>query len=64
MYSEEVEPELLLSDQIKPTSFKEARKASDSHILEATMQEEMDSLMQNNTWDLVPLPPNRKALKN
>jgi hypothetical protein len=24
----------------------------------------MDSLLQNKTWDLVPLPPNRKALKN
>ena len=64
LYSEEAEPELLLSDQVEPTSFKEACKASDSNKWQAAMQEEMDSLLQNKTWDLVPLPPNRKALKN
>ena len=28
------------------------------------MEEEMNSLKTNKTWDLVPHPPNRKALKN
>ena len=28
------------------------------------MNDEMESLNANQTWDLVPLPPNRKALKN
>ena len=28
------------------------------------MCEEMDSLLKNQTWDLVTLPPNRKPLRN
>ena len=27
------------------------------------MEEEYKSLLENNTWDLVKLPPNRTALK-
>ena len=52
------------SDQTEPQTFKQA--CSDLnlvHWLDA-MNDEMESLNANQTWDLVPLPPNRKALKN
>ena len=29
-----------------------------------TMQEEIEALHKNNTWDLVPLPQERKAISN
>jgi hypothetical protein len=29
-------------------------------LWEATMKEEYDSLLENRTWDMVPLPPGRK----
>jgi hypothetical protein len=32
-------------------------------LWEAAMQEEYDSLLENQTWDLVPLPPGRKLAK-
>jgi hypothetical protein len=32
-------------------------------LWEATMQEEYDSLLENQTWDLVPLPPGRKLVR-
>ena len=32
-------------------------------LWEATMQEEHDSLLENQTWDLVPLPPGRKLVR-
>jgi hypothetical protein len=31
-------------------------------LWEASMQEEYDSLLENQTWDLVPLPPGRKLV--
>jgi hypothetical protein len=31
-------------------------------LWEASMQEENDSLLENQTWDLVPLPPGRKLV--
>jgi hypothetical protein len=32
-------------------------------LWEATMQEEHDSLLENQTWDLVPLPLGRKIVR-
>jgi hypothetical protein len=32
-------------------------------LWEATMQEEYDSLIENQTWDMVPLPPGRKLVR-
>jgi hypothetical protein len=32
-------------------------------LWEAVMQEEHDSLLENQTWDLVPLPPGRKLVR-
>jgi hypothetical protein len=32
-------------------------------LWEASMQEEHDSLLENKTWDLVPLPPGRKLVR-
>jgi hypothetical protein len=32
-------------------------------LWEAAMQEEHESLLENHTWDLVPLPPGRKLVR-
>jgi hypothetical protein len=32
-------------------------------LWEATMKEENDSLLENQTWDMVPLPPRRKRFR-
>jgi hypothetical protein len=33
-------------------------------LWEASMQEEYDSLLKNQTWDLVPLPPGKKIFRS
>lgn len=64
MFCEEAEPSLLISDQIEPATYKEACKNADCDNWHAAMCEEMDALVRNQTWDLVSLPPDRKALRN
>jgi len=32
-------------------------------LWEAAMQEEYDSLLENKTWDIVPLPPGMKSFR-
>jgi hypothetical protein len=64
LYLEEAEPELLISNQTEPVTYKEACKAIDSVKWQEAMKDEMNSLQANNTWDLVQLPPNRRPLKN
>ena len=43
-----------------PQSYQEA---SIEPRWQTTMQEEFNSLQENETWELVPLPPNRKPVK-
>jgi len=43
----------------KPISFKEAARYG--HWWKA-MEEEIDSIKRNQTWELVELPPNRKPI--
>jgi len=43
----------------EPHSYKEA--SENPNWVEA-MNKEMQALLINQTWDLVPLPPNRKAI--
>jgi len=53
-----------LTDEREPQSYEEAM--ADSHKAEwvKAMQEEIKSLHENHTYDLVELPKGRKALKN
>ena len=63
LYSEEAEPEILISNQVEPANYKEACKSTDKNHWMIAMEEEINSLKTNKTCDLVPLPPNHKPLK-
>ncbi|MDM1544266.1 reverse transcriptase domain-containing protein, partial [Empedobacter sp. 189-2] len=43
----------------EPTCFEEAHG---KHVWETAMDEEMDALSHNETWDLVPLPSGKSAV--
>ncbi len=45
-----------------PETFKEAMKAQDSARWKEAMDAEMNSLLQNDTWELVELPQGRKSI--
>lgn len=47
-----------------PTTYKEAMEAADAEEWTAACQYEMDALSKNDTWELVVLPPGRKAIKS
>lgn len=47
----------------EPATVREAMASSDSTKWKEAMQNEMDSLMENNTWTLVNIPRDRKLLK-
>ena len=53
---------ILMTDGSKPESYVEAKHMEDSLKWELAMQEEMDSLHKNHTWELTPLPKGKKAL--
>ena len=53
---------VMLTDAGEPSCYKEAMLASDHAKWEHAMQSELDSIYKNGTWDLVPLPKDRKAL--
>ena len=55
---------LLLTDGGEPESFQEAQTHKDRGSWMKAMQEEMESLPKNNTYELVKLPKGRKALRN
>ena len=55
---------LLFSDGCELKSYDEALKAENSSNWESAMQDEMDSLMSNQTWELTELPKGKKALHN
>ena len=50
----------VLSDE--PTSFKEAVSRPDGELWKAAADSEMASLLANNTWELVELPPGAKPI--
>jgi Reverse transcriptase (RNA-dependent DNA polymerase) len=52
---------VLLPDE--PASYREAVKSTHKDEWDDAMQEEMRSLSENHTWDLVDLPKDRKAVK-
>ena len=55
---------ILMTDGGEPESYAEAKHMEDSVKWELEMQEEMDSLHKNHTWELTPLPNGKKALHN
>ncbi|KAL4289723.1 hypothetical protein GQ457_14G011740 [Hibiscus cannabinus] len=54
----------LLTEDGEPSTFQEAMISSDASQWMAAMQEEIEALHKNNTWDLVPLPQGRKPIGN
>ena len=53
---------VMLTDADEPSCYKEAMLASDHVKWEHAMQSELDNIHKNGTWELVPLPKDRKAL--
>ena len=47
-----------------PASYAEAMRSVDAGEWTTACQYEMDALAKNGTWELVDLPPNRKAVKS
>ncbi|GFQ98173.1 retrovirus-related Pol polyprotein from transposon TNT 1-94 [Trichonephila clavata] len=54
---------VLLAEHIEPETYKEAMASEDSDKWHAAMKEELESLSNNNTWILVNLPSDRKAIE-
>ena len=48
---------------LEPTTFQQAKKDDNSERWQQAMQQELNELQNQKTWELVQLPPNRKALK-
>ena len=48
----------------EPTNFRSAMESPQADQWETAMEEEMDSLMDNETWTLTNLPPGRQAIEN
>lgn len=46
----------------EPTTIEEAMKSNQSEEWRQALNQEYESLMENDTWDLVELPPDRKAI--
>eukprot|EP00253_Pinus_taeda_P023081 PITA_23081 len=55
---------LLLTDSVEPECYEEEMQVESRKKWEVAMEEEMDSLMHNQTWDLVRLPAGKTTLKN
>ncbi|KAH9689118.1 Integrase catalytic domain-containing protein [Citrus sinensis] len=54
----------LLTEDGELSTFHEALESSDVALWMTAMQEEIEALYKNKTWELVPLPHGRKAIKN
>lgn len=54
----------LLTKEGEPSTLQEAMSSSDASQWMAAMQEEIEALHKNKTWELVPLPQGRKAIGN
>ena len=53
-----------LTDSGEPKCYEEAMQVESRKKLELAMEEEMESLMHNQTWDLVRFPTGKTTLKN
>ena len=54
--------EAKLEDPSTPKTYKEAVSGHESQKWEESMKDELNSLLENNTWELVDLPPSRQSL--
>ena len=54
----------LLTEDGESLTFHEAIKSTDVSMWMTVMQEEIEALHKNNTWDLVPLPQGRNDIGN
>ena len=54
----------MLTDAGEPESYQEAVESEQKEKWLVAMQEEMDALQKNHTYDLVLLPNGMKALKS
>ncbi|TXG60461.1 hypothetical protein EZV62_015034 [Acer yangbiense] len=54
----------LLTEDEEPMTFHEATNSLDASLWMTAMQEEIEALHKNKTWELVPLPHGRKAIGN
>ncbi|XP_059071644.1 uncharacterized protein LOC131868740 [Cryptomeria japonica] len=64
LFVEEAEPTLLISEHTEPANFNAAMEDDNYDKWKGVIHEEMDTLIINQTWELVRLPPNRKAFRN
>jgi hypothetical protein len=53
---------LLLTDYGEPKCYEETIKVDTKKKWEQGMKDEIDSLVNNQTWDLVQLPAGKRAL--
>ncbi|GJS09127.1 zinc finger, CCHC-type containing protein [Tanacetum coccineum] len=56
--------EALLTTYEDPQTYSKAMKSHDSSFWKEAANDEMDSIIGNNTWILVDLPPGSKAIKS
>ncbi|GJX87625.1 retrovirus-related pol polyprotein from transposon TNT 1-94 [Tanacetum coccineum] len=54
----------LLTEEGEPSNFQEALNNPDASFWKEAMQEEIEALHKNKTWELVPLPGGRKPIGN
>lgn len=47
-----------------PVTVKQAMNRSDANLWKEAMTEEMNNLKENQTWELVPRPPNRRIISS
>ena len=55
---------ILLNIEDEPKTLSEALASRDSAFWQEVVNDEIDSIMSNNTWILVDLPPGSKPIKN
>ena len=55
---------MLLTDEGEPESFEEASEDTHSRKWLSAMQDEMDSVHETHTYELVELPKGKRALRN
>ena len=53
----------LLLEPYIPINYNDAVSCPESEKWKAAIQDEYNSIIENKTWDIVPLPENRKAIK-
>lgn len=51
-------------EELEPTNFSDAMKSRHSDKWLRAMRDEVDAFSENDTWDLVSLPPGKRAIDN